>query len=487
MHRTVRKRRNRTAQRQTEYERNLGRYLRLARQAGCPPDQVANFRRANYTAQPRQLLFHAAARMCDERDGPTQVGFGGARGGAKTHAMVEQLAADDCQRMPGLKCLLLRKVGKAVKESFDDLRTRLLSKLPHKYVRRDATLTFPNGSRIVLGHFQRESDIDAYLGLEYDVIGVEETTTLSRSKYLAIRTCNRTSREDWRPRIYTNTNPGGVGHQWYKGLYIVPFRRDTEEDTRFVPSTVDDNAFVNPEYRRTLDDLTGWQYRAWRLGDWDIAAGQFFVTFQDAVHVVPAVAIEEHWRLWLAMDYGFTHWNVIHLLAHDPHSGVVYVVDELAERRWLVGQHADAVTAMLQRHGVAPYRLEVFVTGRDCFSTDRDGKTIADDWKAAGWFLTPANVDRVNGAAEILRRLGNVEAGQASTLAIMNRCQRLVDCLPILEHNPHRPEDVLKIDTDSDGIGGDDAYDSARYGLMAIAGGQRTLTEGASPTAGYRG
>ena len=39
---------------------------------------------------------------------------------------------------------------------------------------RPSTVTFENGSRIVLGHYQHETDIDAYLGLEYDLIAIEE-------------------------------------------------------------------------------------------------------------------------------------------------------------------------------------------------------------------------------------------------------------------------------------------------------------------------
>ena len=32
-----------------------------------------------------------------------------------------------------------------------------------------------------------------------------------------------------------------------------------------------------------------------------------------------------------------------------------------------------------------------------------------------------------------------------------------------MQHDPNRPEDVLKVDTDKDGIGGDDAADALRY------------------------
>ena len=38
-----------------------------------------------------------------------------------------------------------------------------------------------------------------------------------------------------------------------------------------------------------------------------------------------------------------------------------------------------------------------------------------------------------------------------------------------MQHDPHRPEDVLKVDCDEDGIGGDDAADCLRY-LVATRG-----------------
>jgi hypothetical protein len=34
---------------------------------------------------------------------------------------------------------------------------------------------------------------------------------------------------------------------------------------------------------------------------------------------------------------------------------------------------------------------------------------------------------------------------------------------PALQHDPNRPEDVLKVDADEDGVGGDDAVDARRY------------------------
>ncbi len=443
---------------------------RAAREVGCPFRQIVNFHRGLYVPQPQQLRFHAACREADLACGPVQIGFGGARGPGKSHAMLAQLALDDCQRRPGLKCLLLRKVGKAVRESFEDLRTRVLCRSHNEWRRGEGMLVFPNESRILLGHFKDESDIDAYLGLEYDVIGVEEATTLTAAKYKAITTCNRTSKPGWRPRLYSTTNPGGVGHTWYKELFIKPYQLGRETATRFIPATIDDNYFINPEYRARLEGLTGWLKRAWRFGDWDIAAGQFFTTWRADAHTCPPLpAILPNWRVWLAMDYGFTHYTVIHLLAQDG-DGHVYVLDEHAAQRWLIPRHAAAVRIMLARWQIEPARLACFVAGRDCFAARPTIEgTIADQWAAEGFSLDVANDDRISGAAEILRRLGDVDAGLAPSLSISTRCHRLVEAMPILQHDPGRPEDVLKVDVDDDGGGGDDAYDAFRYGLMVAA------------------
>jgi phage terminase large subunit len=72
-------------------------------------------------------------------------------------------------------------------------------------------------------------------------------------------------------------------------------------------------------------------------------------------------------------------------------------------------------------------------------------------------------MDRVNGWAEVLHGFGDVDGGVAPGLFIHRRCGRLIETLPALQHDPNRPEDVLKVDADEDGNGGDDAADALRY------------------------
>src|SRR5215831_15923362 len=106
-------------------------FAQAAAKAGCTMDQTFNLVRAKTCLQERQLAACAAARLCDHPDGPTAIGYGGARGGGKSHWLLAQMGVDDCQRVAGLKCLLLRKVGKANMEHFEDLRRRLFNGLEH--------------------------------------------------------------------------------------------------------------------------------------------------------------------------------------------------------------------------------------------------------------------------------------------------------------------------------------------------------------------
>ena len=69
----------------------------------------------------------------------------------------------------------------------------------------------------------------------------------------------------------------------------------------------------------------------------------------------------------------------------------------------------------------------------------------------------------MSGWAEVLQLLGDIDAGVAPRLFIHRRCGRLLETLPSLQHDPNRPEDVLKIDVDEDGGGGDDCADALRY------------------------
>ncbi len=277
---------------ETEKQKAITDFIWSAKKAGVPKDQLINLLNAGYTPLPWQLGFHAAAREADIRCefhtnnptakafavcgcGPVDIGVGGARGPGKSHAVFAQVALDDCQRIEGLKCLFLRQTGTAARESFEDLMTKVLARRI-KYEHTSGVLKFPNGSRVVLGGYRDERDIDKYIGIEYDLIAVEELNQLTQDKIDKLKGSMRTSKPDWRPRMYNSFNPGGVGHQDVKTKFIEPYREENETTTRFIPATYKDNPYLNAEYLDYLEGLTGNLGRAWREGDWDLFEGQFF-------------------------------------------------------------------------------------------------------------------------------------------------------------------------------------------------------------------
>lgn len=429
-----------------------------------PKDQLKRFLSFGYVPQPRQMEFHAACREADIF--PLSIGFGGARGGAKTHATFAQIALDDCQRRDGLKVLFLRKVAKSAREAIQDLRRKVLFACPHTYHKQSSTIEFPNGSQIILGHFNHEKDIDQYLGLEYDLIVIEEATQLTESKRADILTCLRTSRTDWRPRDYNTTNPGGVGHQWFKRVFVEPYRRGDEVGTRFIPSTVYDNKMVDGDYRGRLENLTGWKRKAWLDGDWDVAAGQFFSNFNYKLVVRDFPNPLPGQLAWASLDYGFTHPTISYLFYE--FDGKIRVVDEFRAMKQLVKTNSVEIVQMINRRGLMLHDLQMFCAGKDVFSQRgaADGRTIADQYEDEGISLTPANDDRVSGAGRLLELLGDAEKGIEPMIEIHPRCSYLIQCIPQMQHNPSKPEDVLKVNANESGEGGDDEYDGVRYGIM---------------------
>jgi len=440
-----------------------------AQKAGAPPDQIVNFAKAGYIPQPQQWKFHAAARSADRPTGPIHIAMGGDRGGAKSHAVMCQVALDDCQRYAGLDILYLRLVQKAGRKALDQLRSKTIMNIKHRYNRNEGLISFANGSSIVVGHFKNEGDIDKFIGIEFDAMVVEERTQLSRQKLDQLFGSLRTGKPGWRPRSYSNANPGGLGHVEFRNDFVLPYREKVETTTKFIPMSWRHNKFINPEYRIYLMGLQGTLGRMWRDGDWDVGAGTYFINWDEETHIIkPPKRIPLEWPIWCSIDWGWSHPTVVQWHTLLP-TGVVYTIREHVANRLLVKQHADKIKEVCDELDRPLSKIATFVAGHDVFKNtgaDRDGMTIAEHFREEGIYLTKANVDRINGAQQMATRLGNVKENLAPSWFVSDRCPILIDTMPRMLSDEKRPEDVLKIDADEFGEGGDDSYDCARYGIM---------------------
>lgn len=471
---------------------------------GNPPDQIANLERHGIVLLRWQLEFAKAARDADQSGLPNEIGVGGARGPGKTFSIFAVAALDDCVRMPGLSVLYLRKAQKAGKEQLSKLIKSVLGRvesvnnkrslkkkvghLQYNYVESPTpTIHFNNGSKIVVGHYQTEAEALNYQGVEYDLVIIEETTHLSKSAYVIIGLSTRTDNPQWRPRTYNSTNPLGKGHGWYKKYFVDPQRYEhvTNEDDamiRFIAATVADNHFVDPDYKGRLNKLTGVKKRAWLDGDWDVSAGAYFENFRHDVHVIRTLdgvlfkdltSIPDGWDVWLSMDSGFRHWNMIYVHCED-HDGNKYTIKEFAHRKMQPEQIAPDILNYLKQIGYQDVEVICFAGGDAFIIRAGQPNTLAQTYYDLGLPLTPAWTppgSRVEGARCVSQLLGDPDYHpetnptiQASWF-ISDECTRLIDCLSTLEPDPNNAEDVAKVNADVNGEGGDDAYDAVRYGL----------------------
>lgn len=213
------------------------------------------------------------------------VGYGGARGGGKSWA-VRVKAILLCLHWAGIKVLIVRKTYRELVNNHIVPLQAMLPREVARYNKSDKVFVFCNGATISFGYCATDSDLDQYQGAEYDVIFVDEATQLReewiKKINLAVRGTGR-----YPKRTYYTCNPGGVGHDYIKRLFIDRVYRDGEipEAYSFTQALVTDNAALmemQPEYKQELEALPSKLRKAWLEGRWDVYEGQFFEDFRAA-------------------------------------------------------------------------------------------------------------------------------------------------------------------------------------------------------------
>lgn len=443
--------------------------LLTAKAAGCPQEQVETFIKARYIPYPWQFRFHGMARRADMKGGPTKIGLGGARGPGKSHAIFAQITLDDCQRVNNLKGLFLRQTAKASKESLEDLVNKVLARKV-EYEFSSSVIKFAKtGSRVVMGGFKDEKDIDKYIGIEYDFIAIEEINQLSENKVKMLLGSMRTTKEDWRPRLYASFNPGGVGHTNVKKLFVIPYKTHHEQDSAFIPATWRDNPGLNEDYINYLYSLTGQLGQAWREGDFDIMAGTFFPEWDEKVHVVKPFDIPRDWRRIGMMDYGHTAPTALYWGAIAP-DGTLYIYRELYCVGLTFSKLADEFVSMTPAWEL--HLIEYIVADPSIWAKKGENENGFSGYEVFSQRfkeltkksiqMNRANNDRKNGWNAVREYLTPfMENGKKrAKLQVFDNCKDLIRTMPEQIHSEIDPEDL---NTDME----DHAQDSVRYGIMS--------------------
>lgn len=77
-------------------------------------------------------------------------------------------------------------------------------------------------------HCQYESDVYQYQSSAFDILMFDEATHFTWSQIRYLLTRNRISKYSQLPKPFAimSTNPGGVGHMWYKRIFDIADRAD---------------------------------------------------------------------------------------------------------------------------------------------------------------------------------------------------------------------------------------------------------------------
>jgi phage terminase large subunit len=392
---------------------------------------------------PKQIEFFTATSK--------YIAYGGARGGGKSWA-ARTKAVLLALNYPGIQILLLRRTLAELRENHTIPLQKLLLGIA-QYKDQSKEFVFPNGSRIVLGYCAAESDVLHYQGQAYDVIFMEEATQFTEFQFQTLTESNRSSglcKESFNPRMYFTCNPGGVGHEWVKRLFIDRQYRNKEqpEDYTFIKSLVYENKFLmenSPDYVRTLENLPEDRRKAMLYGDWDIFEGQYFGEFSRDIHVCEPFSIPSHWRWYFTMDYGFDM-AAFYLIAVDEQQRG-YVVQEFCQGKdngkdpLIISDAAKIVKDMVDGKHISAY-----LAPPDLWNSRQEtGKSVATIFAEHGIYLTKTSNDRIDGwmaVKEWLKPFDDVDGRKTAKLQIFANCTNLIKCLPALQYDDKKPSDV---------------------------------------------
>lgn len=429
------------------------------------------------------------------------VGFGGARGGGKSFA-VRTKAVLLCLRHEGIKCMIVRKTYPELTENHINPLCAMLgcyaankSERIATYSDSKKTIVFPNGSKILFRYCDDERDADRFQGSEVDVLFIDEATQQPEEVVKKLCACVR-GVNAFPKRVYLTANPGGVGHGWFKRLFIDRHFEDGEsgDDYNFIMSRVTDNKALmreNPDYVLQLRALPPRLRAMWLDGDWSASEGQFFDDFRttpDAEACLSAgigteEALRSHrwthviepfdlcagerrgWNIVRSYDFGYAKpfscdwWaidydGVAYLIMQYygctdvPNEGVRMTPDEQfrriaqieREHPWLRGRRIDGVADPAIWDGSR-------------------GESVADAAMKNGVYFAPGNNERIPGWMQCHYRLGFDENGYARTY-VFDTCRHFIRTVPLLTHSKTNPEDL-------DTSGEDHIADSWRYFCMS--------------------
>lgn len=420
-----------------------------------------------------------------------EVLYGGARGGGKTDAGLVWLIGEEYEPgkplllHPRYRALVIRKNAEDLAD-WIDRAIRFYSGFGVDIAYKPAILRFPSGAVVRTGHLKDDQSYTKYMGQEFPRILLEELTQIPFEKrYLQLIASCRSTIPEIKPQIFATTNPGGLGHGWVKKRFVdpspagTPFNDPVSGRSRvFIPATVEDNPTlmeVDPDYVKSLDALRETNeelWKAWRLGDWNTFAGQFFREWRNELHICnPFIPLKSNVIIG-GLDWGRVDPFSFHLteISRVDFNGAkfyraktfmeIYGTEKTPDE-WSKEIKKEMLKYNIALKDIAWIRADtqIWQKGLDARALDIYTQFVQSDesWRSK---LKPANKDRIGGW-ENLHRWFSMAPDGLPYMQIASNCINATRTIPELVHDENKIEDV-------DSTGEDHAGDDIRYQAMAL-------------------
>lgn len=480
--------------------------------------------RIDLILQPKEDLL----RWYVEESDRTIIGFGGSRGGAKSHGS-RSVGLKYAWEHPGSRVLILRRKYKELKENHIDPLFAEHPQLRKFYNVSDKILALPNGASLVFWHAETFSDLKSLQGGGYNLILVDEATHFHQhelewlhgncrglGKSVTVYTCNPgdvghayiqricVDRKDYRDKENPKAYAFIQSYAWdnahwsilpllleLEGLNEDDYGRLSQADQRqayarmstVYHSWTDKQRFdfflTRTAFGKTLDALNPDLRPGWLLGLWTKFAGQYFINFSRERHVglvkpggiivcplsAKEYSVEPWWPKWLAQDWGFADDSATLWLTTAPDGR------HLCYREWVTNNVTPRMlgTGVLERSVDSqghPERFSQFFLSQDAFDDDRGQETIAEGIRGTACLGNRIPYPAQASNARVSGWQCVYDLLDTNTLLISADCRVLIGALPTLTRFGYGEGDVEDIKESKV----DHSPDALRYALFSRLG-----------------
>lgn len=266
----------------------------------------------------------------------------GSAGSGKSYTIAQRIIIR-CTKEP-IRVLVCRRYATTLRNSCFALFKEILTKwqlLPYVKIKEtDMSITFPNGSQIIMVGLDTEEKLLSLTNIS--TVWVEEAYEVEKSKVEQLNLRMRGTAAN--QQIILSWNPISK-HSWLYDFTV----KNPPENSVFIHSTYKDNPFLNPEYVQALDEMeirNPEKYRVYGRGEWGVdSSGLVIKNWKteafDAMEL--AAAGLEHRA---GMDLGWIDKSAIIDTLYDKANHTIYVFNEFYKSGCQPSELAAAIKDM---------------------------------------------------------------------------------------------------------------------------------------------